>query len=101
MKSPQNFYTLLSVSSSRFQRDCLKTHNDYRSFHHAPPLNWSAELTRDAQDWANYLAAPTLFKHNPTELASDQGENVCQVMHPKRLCNDDEKDRTVLAVVKL
>ena len=73
---------------SGFQRACLEAHNDYRFFHHSPPLQWSAELTRDAQDWANYLAATNSFEHDPTARPKDQGENLYyKTPSPKRLCD--------------
>ena len=74
-----------------FQRACLEAHNDYRSFHRAPPLKWSAELTRDAQDWANYLAATNLFEHDATARPKGQGENLYYITYPKRLCDHGEK----------
>lgn len=80
-----------------FQRACLETHNGYRSFHHAPPLKWSAELTRDAQDWANYLAANNLFEHDSTARPRDQGENLYYMTYPKRLCDYREKGQDCLS----
>ncbi|XP_078365446.1 uncharacterized protein LOC144649745 isoform X3 [Oculina patagonica] len=73
-----------------FQKACLEAHNDYRFFHRAPPLKWSAELTRDAQAWANHLAANNLFDHDPTARPKDQGENLYSMTYPKRLCDLDE-----------
>lgn len=70
-----------------FQRACLEAHNDYRFFHRVPPLKWSAELSRDAQAWANHLAANNLFDHDPTAQPKDQGENLYSMTFPKRLCD--------------
>ena len=77
-------------STPGFERVCLEAHNFYRSFHRAPPLKWSAELTRAAQDWANYLAATDKFEHDPTARSKDQGENLYYMTHPKRLCDNAE-----------
>ncbi|XP_020628701.1 uncharacterized protein LOC110065876 [Orbicella faveolata] len=81
-----------------FQRACLEAHNDHRFFHRSPPLKWSAELTRDAQDWANYLAATNLFEHDPTARPKDQGENLYYITpYPKRLCDLGETGQDCLS----
>lgn len=80
-----------------FQRACLEAHNDYRFFHRSPPLTWSAELTRDAQAWANYLAATNLFEHDPTTRPKGQGENLYYVAPPKRLCDLGETGQDCLS----
>ena len=74
-----------------FQKACLVAHNDYRSFHRVPFLTWSADLTRDAQVWANHLAANNLFDHDPTARPKDQGENLYYMTYPKRLCDLGER----------
>lgn len=81
-----------------FQRACLEAHNEYRFFHRSPPLKWSAELSRDAQDWANYLAATNLFEHDPTARPKDQGENLYYMTpYPKRLCDLGETGQDCLS----
>ena len=65
-------------------------HNCYRGFHNAPPLRWSAELTRAAQEWADYLASRDEFVHDPTLRAKGQGENLYYKSPSKRLCNYGE-----------
>lgn len=88
---------LLNYLLPGFQRACLEAHNDYRSFHRVPPLTWSAKLSRDAQDWANYLAATNLFEHDPTARAKDQGENLYYITYPERLCDHGEKEPDCLS----
>ncbi|XP_027058601.1 ectin-like isoform X3 [Pocillopora damicornis] len=79
-----------TAEPSGFQKDCLEVHNCYRGFHNAPPLRWSAELTRAAQEWADYLASRDEFVHDPTLEAKGQGENLYYKSPSKRLCNYGE-----------
>ncbi|XP_058954689.2 ectin isoform X3 [Pocillopora verrucosa] len=79
-----------TAEPSGFQKDCLEVHNCYRGFHNAPPLRWSAELTRAAQEWADYLASRDEFVHDPTLRAKGQGENLYYKSPSKRLCNYGE-----------
>ena len=92
------FISLSNYLLPGFQRACLEAHNDHRFFHRSPPLKWSAELTRDAQDWANYLAATNLFEHDPTARPKDQGENLYYITpYPKRLCDLGETGQDCLS----
>lgn len=72
------------------QKYCLEVHNKFRESHNAPPLQWSSELTRDAQEWANRLASLDQFHHDPNLQAKDQGENLYYQSPPERLCNYGE-----------
>nr|XP_018670010.1 uncharacterized protein LOC100180010 isoform X1 [Ciona intestinalis] len=40
---------------TQFQRECLASHNYFRSIHGSPPLEWDWQLQRTAQTWANVL----------------------------------------------
>ena len=73
-----------------FQKTCLEAHNDFRFFHEVPPLKWSSKLSRDAQNWANHLAATGKFDHDPTARSKDQGENLYYEGPAKRLCDYGE-----------
>lgn len=53
--------------------ECVEWHNYYRKIHQAPDVTWSDSLARDAQSWANYLAARNLFQH---ASRTGQGENL-------------------------
>lgn len=72
------------------QKYCLEVHNKFRESHNAPPLQWSSELTRDAQEWANRLASLDQFHHDPNLQAKGQGENLYYQSPPERLCNYGE-----------
>lgn len=49
----------------------LDAHNKYRSAVKVPLLTWSDALARDAQSWANHLAATHTFTHSGV-----RGENL-------------------------
>jgi pathogenesis-related protein 1 len=52
----------------------LEAHNRYRQKHCAPPLTWSEELARVAQDWADQLnKRGCAFEHRPDDR---YGENL-------------------------
>lgn len=42
-------------SVKQFSADGLKMHNQIRRYHKVPPLRFSKELARHAQQWAEYL----------------------------------------------
>jgi len=76
-----------------FQKECLVAHNKLRALHiGTPALKWSAELTRDAQAWANVLASENKFHHDPDLKELGEGENLAWFSPPNRMCNgpDDE-----------
>jgi cysteine-rich secretory family protein len=57
----------------------LQAHNGYRAAHGTPPLTWSRELAKSAQDWANKCTPdpqdPGRFAHSP-EAFNRYGENM-------------------------
>ena len=61
---------------SGFKQSCLDAHNRYRSRNGVTLLKWSGKLTKDAQYWANHLAASGKWEHDPTARGKDQGENL-------------------------
>ena len=48
----------------QFQKECLLSHNLFRVKHRAPPAKWSPSLSRQAQQWANYLVATNTLQHS-------------------------------------
>ena len=55
-----------------FERNCLDSHNEYRKKHGVPPLQWSAALAKDAQDWANEIAKRDSPDHDETARSNNQ-----------------------------
>uniref|UniRef100_A0A4W3HFM0 SCP domain-containing protein n=1 Tax=Callorhinchus milii TaxID=7868 RepID=A0A4W3HFM0_CALMI len=47
-------------------------HNSYRKIHQAPPLTYNKEITKECQEWANYLAPAGKMEHSTTK----NGENI-------------------------
>jgi pathogenesis-related protein 1 len=54
-------------------RDMLTAHNEVRAKVGVPPLAWSENLSRAAQEWANTLIAERRFDHRPK---SKTGQNL-------------------------
>ncbi|KAK3699683.1 hypothetical protein QZH41_004148 [Actinostola sp. cb2023] len=78
-----------------FQKECLEAHNKLRALHGTPGLRWSAELTNDAQAWANTLARENLFKHYPKLRELGQGENLAWFSPPNRMCDGPSDEHCV------
>ncbi len=51
-------------------QELVAAHNKYRAEVGVPPIEWSDDLAKQAQGWANYLTANLLFEH------SGAGENI-------------------------
>ncbi|CAF2968549.1 unnamed protein product [Rotaria sp. Silwood2] len=65
------------LTTSNFQDDMLKLHNDYRARHCIRPLSISQRLSRIAQSHAEYLAATSKFEHSGHTLGDEYvGENL-------------------------
>lgn len=64
-------FLLMVIPQSDVDR-ALAVHNEARKAVGVDPLVWSDELARDAQAYANYLAATGKFEHSET----DCGENL-------------------------
>lgn len=58
------------------ERDWLAAHNTAREEVGLAPMAWSDRLERDAQDWADHLAARNLYDHAPPQKRKGQGENL-------------------------
>lgn len=58
------------------QRDWLAAHNLARDDVGVAPLVWSDRLARDAQGWADHLAARNLYDHASLDQRKGQGENL-------------------------
>ena len=54
----------------------LDAHNAVRAAVGVPPLVWSPQLARVAQDWANYLVATGELRHQPNNR---YGENLYSI----------------------
>jgi len=52
---------------NQFRMDALQTHNEYRSKHNAPPLQYSEDLSMYAQYWAENMAKTNRLVHSPPE----------------------------------
>lgn len=53
--------------------EILKAHNRYRTELNIPPLTWSDKLAKNAQSWANRLAAERRMYHSS---GTGEGENL-------------------------
>lgn len=60
------------------QTRMLKAHNNYRAAHTTPPLSWSADLSKAAQDWASACTSNGKggFAHSPGAFSGGYGENL-------------------------
>jgi pathogenesis-related protein 1 len=59
------------------QTAMLKAHNGYRGRHGTPPLTWSADLARAAQQWAGACTPKGGgFAHSPGAFSGGYGENL-------------------------
>ena len=58
------------------EQEWLAEHNAAREDVGLGPLRWNHALMRDAQAWANNLAARRTFQHDPDLLRREQGENL-------------------------
>nr|XP_045609394.1 uncharacterized protein LOC123765045 isoform X6 [Procambarus clarkii] len=56
-----------------FAKECLKSHNDYRAKHGAPPLKLSKKLSKYAEEWAKTIAKKETLQHRPN---NSYGENL-------------------------
>ncbi len=69
---------------SGYQRDTiLSAHNFYRSVVGSPPLEWSDELSRKAQDFANQIVSNPLLTHN----TYGYGQNLYYTRDTSRIVN--------------
>ncbi|KAJ8321177.1 hypothetical protein KUTeg_001302 [Tegillarca granosa] len=70
-------YKFAMSNSKKFIEEIIKAHNEYREKHQAPPLRHSAELTSEAQRWADHLAATNTFQHSNAKIGGERlGENI-------------------------
>lgn len=60
-----------------FEERLLAAHNSERAKLGLPPLYWSADLAKGAEEWAFHLALTGRFEHSPTAPGTDlAGENI-------------------------
>jgi pathogenesis-related protein 1 len=73
---PTGGYTPRAEARLQLSQAMLQAHNVVRSHVRVPPLVWSDNLARFAQDWANYLIAAHGFSHRPDNR---YGENLYMI----------------------
>ncbi|KTG04961.1 hypothetical protein cypCar_00029755 [Cyprinus carpio] len=67
----------MGKSASRlFCEEVMKTHNEYRRKHQAPPLKLSSKLSREAARYAESLASTRILKHSVESSRGNCGENL-------------------------
>ncbi|XP_039630178.1 uncharacterized protein LOC120542095 isoform X1 [Polypterus senegalus] len=64
--------TKMAGHSSKFEKEFLEAHNNYRKLHGAPPLQLTRELCQSAQEWADHMLSIKSLQHSDT----DNGENL-------------------------
>lgn len=67
-------HTLSTMDQKKFEKDCIKAHNEYRRCHDAPELKRDDKLSKAAQKWAEHLAKIGMLKHS--DSGGKMGENV-------------------------
>ena len=65
--------TLKNLCIKDFNTAILEAHNIYRARHGVPLMATNKKISKDAQDFANYLGTNGLFKHSGNPL---YGENI-------------------------
>ncbi|KAM9436024.1 GLI pathogenesis-related 2, like [Clarias gariepinus] len=63
-------------ASKQFNKDVLKSHNEYRKKHQAPPLKLSKNLCTEAARYAEGLASIMILKHSAELSKVNCGENL-------------------------
>jgi uncharacterized protein YkwD len=53
-----------TAAQSAWQMEALNSHNSFRARHRVPPLELDDAISREAQDYADYLAKNNLFQHS-------------------------------------
>ncbi|XP_062841610.1 GLI pathogenesis-related 2, like [Trichomycterus rosablanca] len=67
----------MGKSASRlFSEEVLRSHNEYRKKHQAPPLKLSSKLCNDATRYAESLASTRILKHSVESSKGSCGENL-------------------------
>uniref|UniRef100_A0A8C5A521 GLI pathogenesis-related 2, like n=1 Tax=Gadus morhua TaxID=8049 RepID=A0A8C5A521_GADMO len=62
--------------SKQFAEEVLRSHNEYRRSHQAPPLKLSSKLSREAARYAESLASTRILKHSVESSRGSCGENL-------------------------
>ena len=66
-----------------FAQATLQYNHRFRSFK-VPSVTWSTKLQKEAQDWADYLAANNKFHHSP----KNPGNLYLSAQKPREYCSD-------------
>ncbi|XP_074614421.1 Golgi-associated plant pathogenesis-related protein 1-like isoform X3 [Acropora palmata] len=67
-----------------FKEQCLYWHNYFRTLHQVPPVTWSMDLQKEAEEWVKYLAENNKFQHS----RHNPGNLYLQEQIPKEYCSD-------------
>ena len=81
MNKPTDYlvYVISSpVSTKVVAKEILKSHNDYRQTHAAPPLQLDVQMMCDAQTFAQEIAARGVLQHQKSVILARKrlGENI-------------------------
>lgn len=60
----------------QFQKDLLDAHNEHRRDVGDPELQWSDDLAKEAQEWADRMASEEYLHHATAEERLKHGENL-------------------------
>ncbi|KAF5904351.1 Golgi-associated plant pathogenesis-related protein 1, partial [Clarias magur] len=63
-------------ASKQFNEEVLKSHNEYRKKHQAPPLKLDGNLCKEAARYAESLASTRILKHSAELNRGNCGENL-------------------------
>ncbi|XP_062393744.1 GLI pathogenesis-related 2, like [Sardina pilchardus] len=63
-------------ASKVFAEEVLRSHNEYRRKHQAPPFKLSSKLSREASRYAESLASTRILKHSAESSKGSCGENL-------------------------
>jgi len=76
----------IDVSTKIVAKEILKSHNDYRRTHAAPPLQLDVQMMCDAQTFAQEIAARGVLKHQKGVILARKrlGENIGMSCAPAR-----------------
>lgn len=63
----------MNDSNLKFEEECLKAHNEYRTLHGVEPLKLNKKMCKESQEWAKHLACKGVAEHRKN---TPYGENI-------------------------
>lgn len=69
------------AQDTQAKRVWLREHNEARAAFGSAPLRWSADLEREAREWAERLARENRLRHASPEERGGKGENLWMGTH--------------------